>query len=600
MKEGRSVLTMGQERLRSDRRQLGGMLLALGICITFQPLAGMESFIGHNFELGGTRFSTIWVLCAGIVQIVFGTLAMVVGYLALVHDYGDRRLTGVLIAATLLAWIPFLTGIIQVGVAASGPYVAETKMSGPGGAAFLEEYVVNPFVPEDYLPNKTDILFLGCMGILGLITYGIGFFGSLAFVEFALYSFDTGKPTRLDARYYRRRLLLYSFVILIAGMSQILFGAYALFEFGGGRLSPPIGVAMYRVSFPAVTVAVGSIQMLVGYYGVGSYLRLFPIGPDDNNFQAIAFGGWLLQLILQYIVQWGFAEGNEDPAALTSVALYSFGMNILPAFLDYKMRNTPYPLRDEYYDAINAEEEIMLGTGIATRDEILENVKTLEIRDGFDDNSGVDLRHQNQHKPGTTTVKTIEHPHEPGITVEEIVEYPTDFGTAPDNKATPRKNTVGPFLEPGNTVEEYVEYPDGQNRKGDDDEDTPPRSNESFSTDMEDTWGAQSPQQMLLPSIEENSSRIIFDERKEWRPNGGERSSTSRQPIQQTQNANANSPASRTIPERYYDYDSDDEGFEISEATPDDDTAALDAKIEKLKGEFVSDTNLETYLNKIM
>lgn len=227
MKEGRSVLTMGQERLRSDRRQLGGMLLALGICITFQPLAGMESFIGHNFELGGTRFSTIWVLCAGIVQIVFGTLAMVVGYLALVHDYGDRRLTGVLIAATLLAWIPFLTGIIQVGVAASGPYVAETKMSGPGGAAFLEEYVVNPFVPEDYLPNKTDILFLGCMGILGLITYGIGFFGSLAFVEFALYSFDTGKPTRLDARYYRRRLLLYSFVILIAGMSQILFGAYA-------------------------------------------------------------------------------------------------------------------------------------------------------------------------------------------------------------------------------------------------------------------------------------------------------------------------------------------------------------------------------------
>ena len=48
------------------------------------------------------------------------------------------------------------------------------------------------------------------------------------------------------------------------------------------------------------------------------------------------------------------------------------------------------------------------------------------------------------------------------------------------------------------------------------------------------------------------------------------------------------------------DYDSD-EGFEISEATPDDDTAALDAKIDKLKGELISDTkNLESYLNRIL
>ncbi len=582
----------------------------------------MESLIGHNFELGGTTFSTIWLLCTGIVQIIFGTLAMVVGYLSLVHDYGNRRLTGTLIAVTLLAWIPFLTGIIQVGITASGPYVVETKMSGPGGATFLEEYVVNPFVPEDYLPNKNDILFLSCMGILGLVSYGIGFFGSLAFLEFALYSFDAGKPTRLDARYYRRRLVLYSFVILIAGMSQILFGAYALFEFGDGRLSPPIRVAMYRVSFPAVTVAVGSIQMFVGYYGVGSYLRLFPIGPDDNNFQAIALGGWLLQLIMQYIVQWGFAEGNEDPAALTSVALYSFGMNILPAFLDYKMRNAPHLLRNEYYDAIDAEEEIKFGTGIgiespeSTNDEILGNVKTLEIRNRFDDNSGIDARRQSQHEPGTMIVKTIEHPHESGITVEEIVEYPMDFGTAveetieyPDKKTTRSNNTAGQFMEPGITVEEHIEYPDGlspenafkSQKKGDnDDEDTPPRSNESFSTDMEDTWGEQSRQQTLLPSIEENSSRIIFGEQKEWRPYGGEGSSSGRELTHQSQDFNANLPASPTMPDRFYDYDSDDEGFEISEATPDDDTAALDAKIEKLKGEFASDTNLETYLNRIM
>ncbi len=689
MKGDNPERTMGHERLRSDRRQLGGMLLAMGVCVTFQPLLGMDSLIGFNSDLGGTVFDGWWLIICGILQILFGALAMVVGYLALVHDYGNRRLTGTLILLTQLSWVPFATGIIQVGVATSSPYITDTTTSWSEELVFLEEYVVNPFIPEDYLPNKNDVIFLGCMGILGLISYGVGFFGSLAFLEFSLYSFDAGKPTRRDGTYYRGRLLFYSFVVLIAGMSQILFGAYIIFEFGGGRLSPPIGVAMYRVSFPEITVAVGAIQMVVGYHGVGNYLRLFPVGPNNNNFQILALIGWVLQLILQYIVQIGYVEGNANSAALTSLALYSFGISILPPFLDYKMRTTPISFNEEYYEGTNRYDLVIdISAGAASpepptrpssgeRDALIEKLRTLEIQKGSDDISAIEKRssgsaemeQENQDnddsedegpssqpqkkglfsrlfsrkrrstlgeqddnkppqessdhnepndlyrplkedpdKPQTETKQTIEYSVEPGITVEETVEYHMDFGVNTEqtvefseNKGAPLSDTRSQILEPGITVEEFIEYPDGLDsmfkkrtrNSDDDDQDTPPRSNESFSTDMADTWGDPPRQEIPLSPIDEQTSRrIVFGEQKTRRSSEGQEPSLSRDPISPVTNP--------TISDSYYDYDSD-EGFEISEATPDDDTAALDAKIDKLKGELISDTkNLESYLNRIL
>ena len=49
-------------RLRSDRRQLGGMLLAMGICVTFQPLAGVASLIDVNEDASSTAVDSVWLL----------------------------------------------------------------------------------------------------------------------------------------------------------------------------------------------------------------------------------------------------------------------------------------------------------------------------------------------------------------------------------------------------------------------------------------------------------------------------------------------------------------------------------------------------------
>ena len=105
-----------------------------------------------------------------------------------------------------------------------------------------------------------------------------------------------------------------------------------------------------------------------------------------------------------------------------------------------------------------------------------------------------------------------------------------------------------------------------------------------------------------------NTSTVWFNLRRQDQIGNiayeGQEVSLSRHPIDPSQIAHTedhflSSQLNSSVPDSYYDYDSD-EGYEISEATPDDDTAALDAKIDKLKGELISDTNLESYLNRIL
>lgn len=356
-------LNAGRERFNSNKRQLGGLCLVLGTCAAFQPLATIASLIGLEDEnttnAGLSRIETVTLISA-LLQFLLGSLAMVVGYLNLVHDYGHYLLTGSLIMFTQLAWLPFITGMVLVGQAASAPFTFDTQRTVINGTVLLEEFIVNPFIPSAYLPTQLDVQFFGAMGILGIMAYGTGFLGSLAFTEFALYAFDAGQPTHRDAMYFRGRLAFYSFILALAGVSQLLLGSYILFVYGGGPLSPAVGVAMYQIYFPEISVAIGSTQIVVGYIGIARYLNYLPIGATDHEMQFASFLGWFLQLVLQYIAQISYGDGDENAAALPSLAMLSLGMNLMPAYLDYKMRTTPQYLTNEYYGISVKESKHML------------------------------------------------------------------------------------------------------------------------------------------------------------------------------------------------------------------------------------------------
>lgn len=224
------------ERFRADRRQLGGILLVLGICATTIPLSDVTNILGTD-NLKEATWLKILSLVAGLVQVVFGSLSVIVGYLSLVHDYGNSKLSTSLLVLLQAAWIPFATRIIEISKQAFGPYED------------TQDYVMNDFIPNEYLPTKTDVVVFGILGLMGEVSYMAGFFGALALVTFAIYSFDMKQATTRDAKYYRSKLLVFSFVVVVAGFSQLLLGGYILYVFGSGPLVPSMSKSISKRFF---------------------------------------------------------------------------------------------------------------------------------------------------------------------------------------------------------------------------------------------------------------------------------------------------------------------------------------------------------------
>jgi hypothetical protein len=343
---------LGAERFRSERCQIGGLMLLLGTCVALQPLANIASLINTDDERSHIEKAS---LAGGFFQVAFGGMAMMVGYLSLVQSFGNPNLSVALILLTQTAWIPYITDMVAIGVDAfvdlQTDFVA-IIIDPTSSSVILEEYVVNPFIPPIYLPTERDVRFFGAMGILGVIAYGVGFLGSLAFTEFTVYAFDMNEPMARNAEYYRGRLLFYTFVLVVAGMSQLLLGAYSLSEYGNGPLEPPLVVAMYTISFPEISITIGILQMLVGYFGIARYLGFVPVGPRSHEYQIMLLLQFIAMVALQYLTQIGYAPGDEGATGagtIISWVLLSVGLNVLPAFLDYKMRTMPQTLTKEYF-----------------------------------------------------------------------------------------------------------------------------------------------------------------------------------------------------------------------------------------------------------
>jgi len=138
----------GAERFKADKRQFAGLMFGLAICVAFQPLAGIVSAIGPN----GTTVSSglpLAGLISGLILVVVGSLGMYTAYMAIVQDYGNKNLTGALLIAIQLTWLPFLVDLTAVG---------RITASGEG------------FIPPIYNPTEADVKFVGSMGLLGILT----------------------------------------------------------------------------------------------------------------------------------------------------------------------------------------------------------------------------------------------------------------------------------------------------------------------------------------------------------------------------------------------------------------------------------------------
>ena len=101
--------SLGEERLKSDYRMYGGLLLIFGLCAACGSFADIVSLSGNPTASQGLPLAT---LIAAVLQAFFGIICMGIGFMALVMDKGSKTLTTV--AATSINWPGFLSLLASV------------------------------------------------------------------------------------------------------------------------------------------------------------------------------------------------------------------------------------------------------------------------------------------------------------------------------------------------------------------------------------------------------------------------------------------------------------------------------------------------------
>jgi len=180
-------------------------------------------------------------------------------------------------------------------------------------------------------------------------SYASAFVGSFAFMAFALFAYQIGRPKERNASYYRSRLTYYASALALAGISQLFLGLYILLQFGGGPLLPAILVAMYTVSFPELSIAIGGFQLMMGFWGLLRRFNIHVTSKDDLIYQFCAFLMWMSMLSIQCLTQVAYTPEEMFASAAPSYACLYLGLCIMPPYLDYKMRTTPEELPEGYY-----------------------------------------------------------------------------------------------------------------------------------------------------------------------------------------------------------------------------------------------------------
>ncbi|KAL3925861.1 MAG: hypothetical protein SGILL_000110 [Bacillariaceae sp.] len=326
---------IGLERFISDSRQLGSLMMVFGMCVLVYPQVRTARLAEPELSSDSNGHLDLAVFVGGIIQVVIGIFALIVGFLTTVQDFGSLFLTKALLVVVQLAWMPFLTELAN--------NYNETKENG--------------FIPSLYNPTDQDVRFLGTMGFVGILGWYVGLFGALALIGFTLHAFQSGNPESRNRSYYQSRYIFYSASMMFAGVSQLLVGIYAIAEIGAGPLPLPIRAAMYLVVYPEVAMAVGALQSCMALFG---FVRAAGVVAKPNNhlYQCVACFSYLVTVAGTAMAQVYSLPEGIGAGRIPALVVLTLPLHMLLAYLDLKMRWVPEAVRfDYYFNQLSTEEK---------------------------------------------------------------------------------------------------------------------------------------------------------------------------------------------------------------------------------------------------
>jgi hypothetical protein len=324
--------TIGGFRLSSDLRQLAGLLMVLGICALVYPQVKIASAIGPNGTTPdkGISFSDLFgSLCMALI----GFTMLIVGYMQLIHDHGHKKLTSIASVIAILFFIPFFTDLVAIGRAAKT------------GRAFIAATL---------LPSRSEVRFVGAMGILAVMAYGLGLFFSIIFVLDTMTAYLSGKAHSRGRSNYRNTQAFFCSLAFLAGLTQFILGIYCAAHFGRRKyVDSVVAVAVYVIHFPAMSIVTGLLQMLMALWGLarsrGFGTRTVEGARGDHTFQIAVWTFFVLQVLFQVMVQIGYGMGEFLASAAPAITAICVPLVLMPAYLDWKGQQMPEIVSADYY-----------------------------------------------------------------------------------------------------------------------------------------------------------------------------------------------------------------------------------------------------------
>ena len=293
----------------------------MSMCATFYPMTAVASDAGNPTASEGVSLA---ILIGSLCVIAIGFSGALVGYLQIVHDYSNVFMTAWMLLIVQTAWILYLSEMVSIGKDAAKGYPM---------------FHVNT--------NDSDVWFYGAMGILGVFAYGFCLYGSIALLSMLLYAYQVGRPGCHARGYYRFPLCIFSFMVFVAGLAQLMLGAHTLAKISKGPIDQIMtpDVAMFTVTYPEISVTVGLVYLLNGLWGM---VRASSNPTDDYFPMSLGFQ-WVLTVTMMILTQISYLPYATMADATTTRGCLMLAAHVMPAFLDYKARLTPEVLSDDYY-----------------------------------------------------------------------------------------------------------------------------------------------------------------------------------------------------------------------------------------------------------
>jgi hypothetical protein len=302
--------------------------------------------IGTDWGGSKNSYPPIAVLLAALTQITFSISSIAVGFGWLVLDKGDKTCSLINMILTYLSWHPFLT-VISLLIFVADKY---------------PETGVQIYIPAsiDLAPSERQVDSLAAFEVFGFIAYAANLIGALTFFSTKLFRMQSESGlTVYNRSYYNSRQMYYTFLTLLAGITQLVLGFYVQDEFGDGRYEEPIGYGPFIVSYPEISIAMG---FLIFFHGVILFMR--SVGPHESRVKyASHFQGWTFFVFLCAASMQILTQSAVAPAAYAGTAINIFnvlGLAVMPTFLDIKACTTPETIADDYYSTNSSYEKVVV------------------------------------------------------------------------------------------------------------------------------------------------------------------------------------------------------------------------------------------------